>query len=396
MLTATCFFLGINVKVNCTVMSKESTADLICRVSPSVDIVQVTWQKKTQNSYETLVTHSRRFGVKIPDTYKNSISVLENEDPGTSCITLSQQEMEGGSCYTAIFNIYPYGALRGEVCVPNLHGVREVICKSSADFNVTLEPPQIKAQHSEPNGAIIQIGRWVNGIVSPVCNFQLRRKTRTRKSVQDGYEIFTIECKASGNQRPTITWTNEGRPISREETVNKSGDLITVTYTLHHSLSTLSEDDRMRCVISYSKGRLPETTPVYNRKGNPNQTKMWVPSRHCMLFTFFLQYLHFFLYNRKQPNSPKKEDKAEMGCITPMIANKHHTFCNTGTPGTAIKQRTGSSVKKNEDNIRCSRLDSSYGFNNTNEVIGTPESETKQRNMTGQEKKNKFAKKLFE
>ncbi|KAG8544153.1 hypothetical protein GDO81_023005, partial [Engystomops pustulosus] len=71
-----------------------------------------------------------------------------------------------------------------------------------------------------------------------MCSFQLQEKAKSKRSVSE----FTIECEASGEQKPTITWTDEGRPISREEKENITGDVITVTSTRRHARSTFPKD----------------------------------------------------------------------------------------------------------------------------------------------------------
>ncbi|XP_073433264.1 uncharacterized protein [Dendrobates tinctorius] len=426
--------------------SEEGITYLTSEIPSSMDIVQVTWQKRKGNSYETLVTNSKRFGIKISKQYENRLSVLETKDPGISAIALSQLEKEDGACFRAIFNIYPDGALRQEGCLPKLRGIKEVVCKSSAEVSITLDPPEIKTQLPEPDGTIVQIGRWLNDDISPVCNFHLRRTARSKRSVKDGDKIFSMECNASGPQKSKITWNNEGQPISREEKENTTGDLIRVTSTLHYLLSTLPEQAEISCNIVYDKGakssKHNETYQDYGsnsvqeedlRNKNSHFFKIIILSSAILVFlAAVLLLIAYYLALRKTSKSLNKVDKLEKGVTTPRTkttpnchgtpgtdikklkrpalektqANIHQntadpkyspicteekmTPCKLNniiwTPGTEIKKRKGSTMKKNKENASVT----------TNKVTGkTPTSEKKQKNSSQPEAKKKSVKKLF-
>ncbi|XP_073524628.1 OX-2 membrane glycoprotein-like isoform X2 [Phyllobates terribilis] len=372
--------LGSEPQVNFKIRSEEGIVYLTCEIPSSMDIVQVTWQKRRGNSYETLVTNSKKFGNKISKLYENRLSVLKTKDSGTSSIALSQLEKEDGACFMAIFNIYPDGALTGEGCLPKLRGIKEVVCKSSADFSVTLDPPEIKTQHSEPDGTAILIGRWINDDISPVCNFHLRRTARSKRKVKDGDEIFSMECKASGPQKPKITWNNEGRPISREEKENTTGDLITVTSTLHYSLSTLSDEAEISCNIVYNKD--PHLSKNVQENDLQNENSYFVrviilSSAILVILAVVLIYIVYYL-NREKSKSQNKADKIEEGVSTPLTKSPHNCY---GTPGTETKKRKkGSAGEKNMENIQQNNAESNYSPIGTEENnIGTPVTEIKKR-----------------
>ncbi|XP_071989344.1 OX-2 membrane glycoprotein-like isoform X2 [Engystomops pustulosus] len=245
--------LGSDPPVNCTVTRAGGRADLTCRISSLLDVVQVTWQRRTGDSYQTLVTRSRRFGVKISKSYENRVSAPRTKNLGTSTIALSELEIDDVSCFRIIYNLFPEGTLEGDVCLPKPDGVREVVCRSPSGFKVILDPPQIKTQHSETHGVITEKGRWLNHSFSPMCTFYLQGETKSKRSVPEKDKEFSTECEASGEQKPTITWTDEGRPIRIEEKENITGDVITVTSTRHHVWSTFPKDKEIRCHISYNQ-----------------------------------------------------------------------------------------------------------------------------------------------
>ncbi|XP_056416901.1 uncharacterized protein LOC130358107 isoform X2 [Hyla sarda] len=388
--------LGVEAQAYCTGTRNGGNATLTCTIPSHIDldIVQVTWQKRTGNSYDTMVTNSRRFGVKTSKPYENRIIVLPTKDPKTSSITISQLEKEDDTCFTAIFNIYPDGSLKGEVFLQKLSEVREVICKSTADMSITLDPAMIKTQLSDLSGSTIQIGRWLNNAISPVCNFMLLEKARRKRSVQDKDEVFTVECNASGKQKAKITWPDEGRAVSKEEKVNITGDLITVTSTQHHSLATFPEGKTIRCTISYSQDDGSTSAQHSDHESaslhgeelrhegslDVTITRIILPSISLLCVVIAAVCYYFLL--RKKPYSPKKNDKAEKGLLTP---GKHLASNNVGTPGTEIKQRK-ETEKKRKEKIQKNTQDSGYILAHTDEI--KQRSDMKQRKSPSKKIKN--------
>ncbi|KAM3934917.1 uncharacterized protein RB166_002324 [Leptodactylus fuscus] len=407
---------GLDPLVNCTHTSNGGNASVTCKIPPHMEVIQVTWQRRAGKSYETLVTHSEKYGVKISKQYENRLSVTQTKDQRTSSIAISQLEKEDQACFMVIFNIYPAGALKGEVCLPKVRGVREVICKGPADFSVTLNPPQIKTQHQEPPGTNIQKGLWLNSNnnISPGCNFQLRSKTkRKRRSVavsEDQDEIFTIECKTSGSQRASITWNNGGDPISREERVTRTGDLITVTSSLHHNLSTLPKGEEISCNISYGTDSAGEETsgtmeknclsscppcaaPLQENNHGGVIVRIVILSLVVLLLVGVVWVVvRHLVYSRRQKNSSKNFNKVENGSSTPLHGNV--TLNLPRTPGTEIKQRKWSTVKKNKNNNERNNLNSSFDVIPIGEEIGGTPGTNKKLKYGSRGKQNKTAKKL--
>ncbi|XP_071989346.1 uncharacterized protein [Engystomops pustulosus] len=349
-----CVTPGSDPPVNCTVTRAGGRADLTCRISSLLDVVLVTWKKRTGDSYQTLVTRSRRFGVKISKSYENRISAPQTKDLGKSTIALSELENEDDACFMVIFNIYPDGALKGDVCLPKPLGVREVVCKSPSDLRIIVDPPEIKTQQLELDGVFIQKVRWLNDPLSPMCSFQLQEKARSKRSVSEKDEVFTIECEASGEQKPTITWTDEGRPISIEDNVKITGDVITVTSTRRHVWSTFPKDKNLTCHISYNQStkgisKAQEGDLRHEEILSPLILGTIIPSIAFFIVVIVVMYWHFS--KNKKMNSPKKYNNAEKGLILPnMNPSSEKTPSKspiiTGSPGTEPRQRSSPENKE--------------------------------------------------
>ncbi|KAM9320400.1 OX-2 membrane glycoprotein-like [Gastrophryne carolinensis] len=91
---------------------------LLCRLQTAQrNIFQVTWQKEKGNSTETVATCSKLYGERLlgysaSRTAQNTIDTY-NE----TAITINPVTIEDQGCFKCIFNIYPFGANSGRICL---------------------------------------------------------------------------------------------------------------------------------------------------------------------------------------------------------------------------------------------------------------------------------------
>ncbi|XP_075053948.1 uncharacterized protein LOC142139984 [Mixophyes fleayi] len=253
-------------KVICTSTSPAilgGNVNLTCDFPYPLDVLQVTWEKKSGPLRQNMVTHSRRYGVHIADPFKRLVSVLQ-ADTTRSSITITKLEKEDEACYICIFNTYPDGAFTGDVCLANLVPSNEVTCLGKGKLlNIIMTPADIMARQSaqsiksnteEPS---VQKGIYIDGSIHPACTFQLLRARRKNRSLEENHknssegwdDVIITQCSASGRQRPIITWNNEGNIISREYKENTTGNITTVTSTIHQLVSSSSTDFSITCNI---------------------------------------------------------------------------------------------------------------------------------------------------
>lgn len=89
---------------------------LSCALTKASDVVQVTWQKDSENSNSNIATYSNIKGLKIHEPYQdrmNFTSLALNE----TSITLWNTTMDDSGCYTCLFNTFPFGSLSGHICL---------------------------------------------------------------------------------------------------------------------------------------------------------------------------------------------------------------------------------------------------------------------------------------
>ncbi|XP_077335905.1 OX-2 membrane glycoprotein-like isoform X2 [Lithobates pipiens] len=257
---------------------------LTCEFQANLEVLQITWQKKRGKNTQNMATCSEKYGTHITKQFKKHITVLEST-PAKSSINIINLEKEDEACYNCLFNAYPNGAFTGEICLTDL-----------------------KDQNSPP---------------------------------EDTEKFVFIQCSASGNKKFLITWNNEGQPVSREDIVNKTGNLITVTSTLKHTVSSLPADRRIICNITLGlpteaepeKAALSakEPTPGNGNKDDraiydAQQEQPWV--RYLIVCgVVSLGILIFILFyckalKKTEAKTPKKQANVENGQVTPVSSVK--------------------------------------------------------------------------
>ncbi|XP_063806598.1 uncharacterized protein LOC134988164 isoform X2 [Pseudophryne corroboree] len=254
---------------------------LTCDFPYRMDVLQVTWEKKRGAARQNMVTHSRKYGVRIAEAFDNLVRVLQ-ADASRSSITISKLEREDEACYICIFNTYPDGAFTGEVCLTHLVPSNEVTCRGRGKhLHIIMTPTEIMARQSQlgtksmVEGSAVQKGLYIDGNIHPVCTFQVLEARRKNRSLQANHgnsteglnEVIITQCSASGWQRPVITWGNEENVVSREEKSNTTNNITTVTSTLHHSVSSLSTDFRVTCNIKQEPAPAAPLTHVMDSPG---------------------------------------------------------------------------------------------------------------------------------
>ncbi|XP_072288098.1 nectin-1-like isoform X2 [Pyxicephalus adspersus] len=92
---------------------------LTCEFQSNLHVLQVTWQKKREEETQNMATHSEMYGISIAKLFESHVLVI-NHSSGSSSIKISKLEKEDEGCYICLFNAYPNGAFKGEVCLTNL------------------------------------------------------------------------------------------------------------------------------------------------------------------------------------------------------------------------------------------------------------------------------------
>ncbi|NWI96865.1 NECT1 protein, partial [Pitta sordida] len=91
-------------------------ANLYCNFSLSLDVLQVTWQKRSLSSFQNIATYSSMHGLKLIGPFQKKVH-FTRATPKDSAITLRNLTLEDDSYYRCIFNVFPHGSFSKEICL---------------------------------------------------------------------------------------------------------------------------------------------------------------------------------------------------------------------------------------------------------------------------------------
>lgn len=89
-------------------------ANLYCNFSLSVDVLQVTWQKRNGSSFQNIATYSPSHGMRLIGSYQKKAHFMR-ATLKASAITLQNLTFEDESYYRCIFNVFPHGSFSKDI-----------------------------------------------------------------------------------------------------------------------------------------------------------------------------------------------------------------------------------------------------------------------------------------
>lgn len=106
-------------------MRMGGNVTLSCALTKRLEVLQVTWQKHSEESLDNIATYSIANGLKIHKPYEDRMNFTNLELNKTS-ITFWDTRMDDSGCYKCLFNVYPFGSFAGNTCL-TVFG--EVLCR---------------------------------------------------------------------------------------------------------------------------------------------------------------------------------------------------------------------------------------------------------------------------
>ncbi|NXR13673.1 OX2G protein, partial [Semnornis frantzii] len=176
-----------------TNVTMGNNVTLRCVLTEPRDVVQVTWQKDSENSNSNIATYSNIKGLKIHEPYQdrmNFTSLVLNE----TSITFWDTTMDDSGCYTCVFNTFPFGSLSGHTCL-NVLGLN-----ASVHYNISDD------------------------------------------------HLVAI-CNAVGLPEPTITWNNLFNSTPTQQKVKHTSGIVSVTSKLEINTQSIIVKD-LTCRVS--------------------------------------------------------------------------------------------------------------------------------------------------
>ncbi|NWV86491.1 OX2G protein, partial [Dasyornis broadbenti] len=149
---------------------------LSCALKNPMDVLQVTWQKHSEGSYDNIATYSQTNGLKIHKPYEDRMNFTSLELNKTS-ITFWDTRMDDSGCYKCLFNAYPHGSFSEDACL-SVFGLN-----ASVHYNISED------------------------------------------------RLIAI-CNADGLPEPTITWNNLFNSTPTQTTVRHRNGIVSITSKL--------------------------------------------------------------------------------------------------------------------------------------------------------------------
>ncbi|NXP38316.1 OX2G protein, partial [Leiothrix lutea] len=190
---------------------------LSCALTKPLDVLQVTWQKHSEELLDNIATYSIANGLKIHKPYEDRMNFTSLELNKTS-ITFWDTRMDDSGCYKCLFNVYPFGSLAGNTCL------------SVFGLNASVH-------HNMSEGRLIVI------------------------------------CNADGFPEPTITWSNLFNSSPTQKTVKHKNGIVSVTSKLEiHNIQSIRAQD-LTCRVSNTNETFELPVKI---KGEEGSSLLWV------------------------------------------------------------------------------------------------------------------------
>ncbi|XP_039462537.1 OX-2 membrane glycoprotein-like isoform X2 [Oreochromis aureus] len=91
-------------------------AEVSCQLLETKDVLQVTWQKISNDVQENVATYSKYFGQRVNDGFTDKVEFVYTGLQNCSIVIRNVTEQDEG-CYRCLFNTYPEGSFIGRTCL---------------------------------------------------------------------------------------------------------------------------------------------------------------------------------------------------------------------------------------------------------------------------------------
>ncbi|XP_042083934.1 OX-2 membrane glycoprotein-like, partial [Haplochromis burtoni] len=91
-------------------------AELSCQLLETKDILQVAWQKSSNDVETNVATYNKYYGQRVNDGFKEKVVFKYTGLQNCSIVIRNVTEQDEG-CYHCLFNTYPEGSLTGKPCL---------------------------------------------------------------------------------------------------------------------------------------------------------------------------------------------------------------------------------------------------------------------------------------
>ncbi|NXY07500.1 OX2G protein, partial [Pteruthius melanotis] len=199
-----------------TKVKMGGNATLSCALTKPMDVLQVTWQKDSEELHDNIATYSKTNGLKIHKPYEDRMNFTSLELNQTS-ITFWDTRIYDSGCYKCVFNVFPLGALWGETCLSvfglnasvhynNSEGHLKVICSADGFPEPTITWNNLL--NSTPTQKTV---KHKNGIVSIISELEIYNTQSINAqgltcSVSNTNEKIELPVEMKGEEGSSLLW----------------------------------------------------------------------------------------------------------------------------------------------------------------------------------------------
>ncbi|NWU57516.1 OX2G protein, partial [Dromas ardeola] len=91
-------------------------ATFYCKFLLSMDVLQVTWQKRNGSSFQNIATYSPKHGLRLMGPFQKKVR-FTRATLKAPAITFQNLTFEDESYYRCIFNVFPHGSFSKDICL---------------------------------------------------------------------------------------------------------------------------------------------------------------------------------------------------------------------------------------------------------------------------------------
>ncbi|XP_068549286.1 OX-2 membrane glycoprotein-like [Anas acuta] len=286
-------------------------ANIYCNFSLSLDVLQVTWQKRNGSSFQNVATYSKTYGLRLIGSFQKKAR-FTTAALKASAITLQNLTFEDESCYRCIFNAFPDGSYSKDTCL-NIQTISEL----------TVE-------------------------------FESYPATK---------DLLTAVCSATGKPAPNITWLIDEDLYEPPEIhyIQNPNGTVTVANRCTFSASHLHN---LACLLDHPQGRKVKT--LTGKKGKRKSIAIVVPFIG-VIFTVLILFIIRLIYRKRKnlkrpraPSTPAREKGLEQDvseeAVNLRTPKDHRTAYQNEvlTPGSQLRRRLPHEKKNLEETPRSS------------------------------------------
>ncbi|XP_072708571.1 uncharacterized protein [Ciconia boyciana] len=306
-------------------------ANFYCNFSLSMDVLQVTWQKRNGSSFQNMATYSPNHGLRLIGSFQKKVR-FTRATLKASAITLQNLTFEDESYYRCIFNVFPHGSFSKDICL-NIQTISELTVEYES--------------HLPTKG------------------------------------LLTAVCSATGKPAPKITWLDERDLDESPEIhhVQNANGTVTVANRLTFSANHLRA---LACFVDHPQGR--KMKAVYLEKGREGVQKTIIIMVVLIAVVFLAILIHCImrLINRKRkklkrrsaPRTPAKkkglhQDLSEKAMSLHVPKDQHVVYQNEEqTPDSSPHKRLPGLKRHLREKKTCRPLRSEEAENLNSNIPG--------------------------